>query len=341
MPEDKVSKNEAPEKQAPKKRPRRVVTTVPMSRLAPGFNHDIPYRGIVYHVQTEFLERPTPHIGTQIYRQGRIVEAEKTPLEGRRLRSEAELGSVMTEQHKTMIRRLVSGQVKDDATLAPALSEDRPAGPQEAARDRDGDLRARRRELAHRRHLELRRSASRVARAVRPEQPPARDQVRTRLGAIVSSMAEVALRHPYRQSRHEELAQLLMLRSEAIEWLRDPDATEESGLRLWEGFAVIARALVAVNGRREVIAHDRQIWGRARAALATRGDQDAVDPELLRELRTTWGRCKALDELLDFGSGLRAGALTAAIEAALQSLEEDCAALRGEGPSERPPRPGE
>jgi len=191
-----------------------------------------------------------------------------------------------------------------------------------------------------RRNLELRRSVALVARAVRADEPPAHEQARARLGEILSSMTDIAVRHPYRESRHDELAELLMLRSETLRWLRESGESGADAMRLWERFAAVSRAFEGINRRSDVVDHDRETWGRARRALCQLGDGEPVPGELIETLRSTWGRHRALDDLLDFSAELRAGALRLSISEALDALDEEIVAPTDAADRFRRPRFG-
>jgi hypothetical protein len=77
-----------------------------------GFNHNIMYKGDVFHVQTEDSGLANPHIITLLYRGGTIIASKKTSyadiikVDG--LAQVVE--SLMKEQHKDMLRRLKAGE---------------------------------------------------------------------------------------------------------------------------------------------------------------------------------------------------------------------------------------
>lgn len=82
-----------------------------------GYNHNVMYRGSVFHVQTEDSGLANPHIITLLYREGAILCSQKTSYADQ-LHSEnlAELVEVMMqEQHKQMMRRLKSGEFDERA----------------------------------------------------------------------------------------------------------------------------------------------------------------------------------------------------------------------------------
>ena len=77
-----------------------------------GFNHNVVYRGEVFHVQTEDSGVNNPHIITLLYRGGVILCYKKTSyadiLMMEKLESVVE--ELMKDQHKDMMRRLKSGE---------------------------------------------------------------------------------------------------------------------------------------------------------------------------------------------------------------------------------------
>ncbi|RII25289.1 MAG: hypothetical protein CXR31_13900 [Geobacter sp.] len=109
-----------------------------------GFNHNVMYKGDVFHIQTEDSGVNNPHIITLLYRGGTIISSKKTTyadiLKVENLDHVVE--ELMKEQHKDMMRRLKSGEFDDRAfskspvpppstTSAPppAPSQSKPAAP--------------------------------------------------------------------------------------------------------------------------------------------------------------------------------------------------------------------
>ena len=87
-----------------------------------GFNHNIGYRGELFHVQTEDSGRANPHIVTLLYRGGTIICSAKTSYADIIKADQLELvvESIMKDQHKEMMRRLKSGEF--DAKIFPEAS---------------------------------------------------------------------------------------------------------------------------------------------------------------------------------------------------------------------------
>ena len=76
-----------------------------------GFNHNIKYKGKVYHVQTEDSGVNNPHIITHLFVGGNILASKKTSYADI-LNAEglAEVvRELMEEQHKEMLRNLING----------------------------------------------------------------------------------------------------------------------------------------------------------------------------------------------------------------------------------------
>ena len=77
-----------------------------------GYNTNVPYKGKVYHVQTEDSGLSNPCIITLLYHQGAILRSVKTAyahLVGNH-DFEEQLRNLMKHQHREMIRALVRGK---------------------------------------------------------------------------------------------------------------------------------------------------------------------------------------------------------------------------------------
>ena len=85
-----------------------------------GFNHNIMYKGKVFHVQTEDSGIANPHIITLLYRGGVILSSTKTSyadiLKVENL--EEVVAELMKEQHKDIMRRLKTGEFDERALAA-------------------------------------------------------------------------------------------------------------------------------------------------------------------------------------------------------------------------------
>jgi len=91
-----------------------------------GFNHNIKHNGKVYHIQTEDSGVETPHIITLLYVGGTIISREKTSYADilKIDNLETVVRELMEEQHKGMMRKLVSGSFDKASTPeAPPVGE--------------------------------------------------------------------------------------------------------------------------------------------------------------------------------------------------------------------------
>ena len=87
-----------------------------------GFNHNVMYKGEVFHVQTEDSGVVNPHIITLLYRGGVILCSKKTSYSDilKMENLEVVVEELMKEQHKDMMRRLKAGEFDDRAFSIPA-----------------------------------------------------------------------------------------------------------------------------------------------------------------------------------------------------------------------------
>jgi len=85
--------------------------------MVQGFNHNIKYKGDVFHVQTEDSGVANPHIITLLYRGGVIISSKKTSYSDILKMESLEIvvEELMKEQHKEMMRRLKTGEFDEKA----------------------------------------------------------------------------------------------------------------------------------------------------------------------------------------------------------------------------------
>lgn len=98
-----------------------------------GFNHNIRYKGDIFHVQTEDSGIRNPCITTLLYRGGTIIASKKTGYSDiiKIEMLEKVVEELMKDQHKEMLRRLKSGEFDDRAFPAgsPADHQKQPPAP--------------------------------------------------------------------------------------------------------------------------------------------------------------------------------------------------------------------
>jgi hypothetical protein len=77
-----------------------------------GFNTDVKYRGVVYHVQTEDKGTTNPLIETLIYKGGEILASRRLPYGDliKDRNDESAITKLMEDQHKGMILEVKRGR---------------------------------------------------------------------------------------------------------------------------------------------------------------------------------------------------------------------------------------
>jgi hypothetical protein len=91
-----------------------------------GFNHNVRYKGEVFHVQTEDSGVAAPHIITLLYKGGVILASKKTSyadiLKIENL--DAVVEELMKDQHKAMMRCLKAGELDQRAFQTPPSAKE-------------------------------------------------------------------------------------------------------------------------------------------------------------------------------------------------------------------------
>ena len=82
-----------------------------------GFNHNLIYKGELFHVQTEDSGVANPHFITLLYRGGAIISSKKTSYSDilKMQNLEVVVEELMKEQHKGMMRQLKAGEFDEKA----------------------------------------------------------------------------------------------------------------------------------------------------------------------------------------------------------------------------------
>src|SRR4051812_48986901 len=97
-----------------------------------GYNHNVRYRGLVFHVQTEDSGVASPHLFTHLFHHGVIVSTRKLVYDAGS--AEESIKSLMQAQHKAVLKDLRRGHFDDkiDSSLGgtPGLF---PRGPDKGA----------------------------------------------------------------------------------------------------------------------------------------------------------------------------------------------------------------
>ncbi len=100
-------------------------------KMSMGMNTNVKYKGRVYHIQTEDGGENRPIITSLLFKDGGVVVSSKRTdyadlLQGDSYRED--VAALMKEQHKTMIRTLVRGEIEGIDTIEKEMSpaEDSP-----------------------------------------------------------------------------------------------------------------------------------------------------------------------------------------------------------------------
>jgi hypothetical protein len=85
--------------------------------LITGFNTDVKYKGVIYHVQTEDKGTTNPLIETLIYKGGEILGSRRLPYSDlvKGPEDEATITKLMEDQHKGMIMEIKRGRFEPSA----------------------------------------------------------------------------------------------------------------------------------------------------------------------------------------------------------------------------------
>lgn len=103
-----------------------------------GYNTNVTYKGTVYHIQTEDSGIKNPVIVTLLYIKGTILSSKKISyahFAGNHDYKE-KVRELMKEQHKNMIRELISGKFTGDG---PPAAKEEPRAPKEEENEKKNE----------------------------------------------------------------------------------------------------------------------------------------------------------------------------------------------------------
>lgn len=102
--------------------------------MLPGYNHNVCYKGVIFHIQTEDSGVGKSQITTLLYRDGTIIAAKKTDYSDivKVEMLDKVVEDLMKEQHKETLRRLKAGEFDDRAFASDGggAATDRPVSTQ-------------------------------------------------------------------------------------------------------------------------------------------------------------------------------------------------------------------
>jgi hypothetical protein len=111
-----------------------------------GYNTNVPYKGTIYHVQTEDNGMKNPVIVTLLYLKGTILASKKVNY-GNVTSSpdhKEKIRELMKEQHKNMIKELIAGKHAAAVEAVPGLESRSPdQGPAEGSTEQQNESNSR------------------------------------------------------------------------------------------------------------------------------------------------------------------------------------------------------
>ena len=107
-----------------------------------GFNTDIEYGGVTYHVQTEDKGLATPIILSLVYRGGAILASKRTPYHDLIAAGfdEAALTARLQRQHKLICAAIHAGRIEDLRQMGSGETAPQPARGGESSRPADAEI---------------------------------------------------------------------------------------------------------------------------------------------------------------------------------------------------------
>lgn len=274
-----------------------------------GYNHSVPIDGKVLHVQTEHHETPDAwYIETEVFREGRVLFSRRLNRKGPAVTPEElrTLDGDLRKIHKAVITKLITGDLALDEEAASDLSG--PVAIQMAKVDPVHSPMQDR---------QLRKQLYRFVHAVgQPE--PGEEEVVQRIRSATTAMAVILGSSSHSFMRRDDLAELVMLRSEAASYLSQPPGLEE-GLRLWCAFAQLARSFMHINERRGLIQLDHETLIKVRERLQAQSS-GRLSKIVVEQLSSCVGRDAALDRLLGTPNELTAEVVAPVLDRLIDSL---------------------
>ncbi len=110
--------------------------------MLPGYNHNVCYKGQIFHIQTEDSGKGHPHIITLLFVKGNIIGRKKKAYDDilNHAKVDDTVRELMQDQHKSMLRDLKNGLYdrylapgQADATCPAPAAAGKPAAPAKAA----------------------------------------------------------------------------------------------------------------------------------------------------------------------------------------------------------------
>lgn len=297
-----------------------------------GLNQEVELLGRTFHFQTELSDQDGLAIRTAVFVGGKVIATRETRLEEAGAGMEESIRAWMKQQHSqtitTFIDRAKRYQLRDQegreetaglaemsAPLDEAPALEPPPAPPPAAPRRQGiapptglvtD------EVAS--AVRVRRLFARFRQAVDPV-AGVPDDPAERLAKTARAFAEIIDSPLFSEIRIDEQARCHLLKEQIDEWL-DGERDRWQAAQIWSGAVTFSDYLAEINCRAELVAYDQQILVWALEEVQNAG----MSHEVLKRLKTLYGRHPMLDRLLDRPDGVAGGVWTAHLRSALTLL---------------------
>jgi len=154
--------------------------------------------------------------------------------------------------------------------------------------------------------IEVRKAYAKFRSAVLNGEPPNPETLRNRLLNASIAIGRLVGCEVYREMRYNDRAELGKLQQRISGWMNDKTAGVESGMRLWKDLVVFTELLEAVNGRSELVEHDRWVVDHVYTQLFDSSARPQKIPEeLMGYLVKLYGRNDEIGKLIDLGAQAR------------------------------------
>ncbi|MCA9706582.1 MAG: hypothetical protein KDK70_12085 [Myxococcales bacterium] len=141
-----------------------------------------------------------------------------------------------------------------------------------------------------------------------------------RLRLVGTNIAMLICRSEYRDFRIGDRVLLRDIQRTILAYLRDAERSYQGGDRIWHDVLGALEISRQINRRPELLEHDHLMLGSLAQSLRDRTYDD--DSQLVERAQAVFGRDDALDELILEGGPIDRDRWLAAIEAALQMLDQ-------------------
>lgn len=288
-----------------------------------GLNQEVQILGKTFHFQTELSGKTGRCLRTEVFVGGKVVASREYEVEGEE--GGDALRSHMKNHHMRMIRTFVarakvyelrspeaesSTMPEPEAILNPLAEEELASA---AAPDLGGGPPAApAASIGH--AIRVRRFFGRVRKLVGPVDLLPGD-LEDRLGKAVEAFDWMMGSALFLEIRIDEQARCSLLTDQIKEWMTG-DKDQELATQIWSGIVIFSNYLAEINHRSDLIEFDRQLLTWALDQVRGQGMTD----EVLKSVKSLYGRHPRFDRLLDDPEGISEGTWTAQLGGVLKLL---------------------